>query len=200
MSVQQGSVAASVRRSVLDARPGAFFRRQDFDGTDRAVESALSRLAAEGELLRVRRGLYWRGKATRFGMTRPSPFEVALAVAGPGAGPSGVAAAHLLGLTTQVPSVVDVAVAGKTPEPIEGIRFRSRPFERRQHDLRPTEVAILEVLRQPSTVEVPWPAAARRIREVLHTTAVRRDVVIDEAISERNRGARERALELAASA
>ena len=109
-TVSTESVAGAVRHRVERARPGTFFRRRDFEGTDRAVESALSRLVAEGELVRVRRGLYWRGKTTRFGMTHPSVLETAVAVGGPGTGPVGVAAAQLLGLTTQVPATVEVAV------------------------------------------------------------------------------------------
>lgn len=112
-------------------------------------------LAAEGELVRVRRGLYWRGKKTRFGMTHPSVLEAAVAVGGPGSGPSGIAAGHLLGLTTQVPSTVDVAVPGKTPEPMPGVRFRSRPYSRRERRLTPVEVAVLEVLRGPDAPTCP---------------------------------------------
>ena len=36
-----------------------------------------------------------------------------------------------LGLTSQVPAVVEVAVPGKTPDPYPGIRFRSRPYRLR---------------------------------------------------------------------
>lgn len=123
------STATEVRRRAVAAPPGSFLRRKDFDGSDRAVESALRRRVLDGELIRVRRGIYYRGKPTRFGMTRPSILEAALAAAGLGAGPAGVAAAHLLGLTTQVPGVIEVAVPGKVPEPMPGVRFRLRPFE-----------------------------------------------------------------------
>lgn len=56
--------------------------RADFTDSDQAVESALSRLVANDELLRVRRGLYWNGQSTRFGMTRPTKRQVALRAAG----------------------------------------------------------------------------------------------------------------------
>lgn len=192
------SVAGAVRHRVERARPGKFFRRRDFEGTDRAVESALSRLVAEGELVRVRRGLYWRGKTTRFGMTHPTVLETAVAVGGPGTGPAGVAAAQLLGLTTQVPATVEVAVPGKVPDPMRGVQFRSRPYSRRERRLTPVEVAVLEVLRDPHSAEVPWPRVEERIRELLADGTVRAQVLDAEATSEPRVQARERWAEVAA--
>lgn len=197
-TVSPESVAGAVRRRVERARPGTFFRRRDFEGTDRAVESALSRLVAEGELVRVRRGLYWRGKTTRFGMTHPSVLETAVAVGGPGTGPAGVAAAQLLGLTTQVPATVEVAVPGKVPDPMRGVRFRSRPYSRRERRLTPVEVAVLEVLRDPHAAEVPWSRVEERIRELLADGTVRAQVLDAEATSEPRVQARERWAEVAA--
>ncbi|MBA3741511.1 DUF6088 family protein [Sporichthya sp.] len=186
------SAAGAARARVQHARTETFFRRRDFAGGDRAVESALSRLAAAGELIRVRRGLYWRGKKTRFGMTRPSVLEVAVAVCGPGAGPSGVAAAHLLGLTTQVPATVEVAVPGKVPEPMPGVRFRSRPYSRREHRLTPAEVAVMEILRDPDSAEATWPQVAERIRDLIADGTVRAHVLDTQATNEPRVQARER--------
>lgn len=197
-TVSTESVAGAVRHRVEQARPGTFLRRRDFEGTDRAVESALSRLVAEGELVRVRRGFYWRGKTTRFGMTHPSVLETAVAVGGPGTGPAGVAAAQLLGLTTQVPATVEVAVPGKAPDPMSGARFRSRPYSRRERRLTPIEVAVLEVLRDPHAAEVPWPRVEDRIRELLADGTVRAQVLDAEATSEPRVQARERWAALAA--
>lgn len=197
-TVTTESVAGAARHRVTKARPGTFFRRRDFDGTDRAVESALSRLVAEGELVRVRRGLYWRGKKTRFGMTHPSVLETAVAVGGPGTGPAGIAAAQFLGLTTQVPATVEVAVPGKVPEPMRGVRFRSRPYSRRERRLTPVEVAVLEVLRDPHAAEVPWPRVEEHIRELLADGTVRTPVLDAEATSEPRVQARERWAKVAA--
>ena len=153
---------------------------------------------AEGELVRVRRGLYWRGKKTRFGMTHPSVLETAVAVGGPGTGPAGVAAAQLLGLTTQVPATVEVAVPGKVPDPMQGVRFRSRPYSRRERRLTPVEVAILEVLRDPHAAEAPWSRVEDRIRELLADGTVRAQVLDAEAASEPRVQARKRWAALAA--
>jgi hypothetical protein len=180
----------------LRARPGTFLRRDDFEGSDRAVETALSRLAAAGELVRVRRGLYWRGGKTRFGMTRPSPLETALAVGGPGAGPAGVAAARMLGLTSQVPATVQVAVAGKVPDALPGVRFCSRPFTRRERRLRPLEVAVLELLRDPDAAEHSWRDVRSRVEELIAEGKVRQELLAQEVAQEKHRPARERWLAL----
>lgn len=186
------SVAGAARHRVAKARPGTFYRRHDFEGSNRAVESALSRLVAEGELVRVRRGLYWRGKKTRFGMTHPSVLETAITVGGPGSGPAGTTAAHFLGLTTQVPATVEVAVPGKVPEPMQGVRFRSRPYSRRERRLTPVEVAVLEVLRDPSAAEAPWPSIEKHIRQLLAEGTLRAGVLNAEATAEPRVMARER--------
>jgi hypothetical protein len=197
-TVSPDSVAGQARHRVSRAAPGTFFRRKDFEGGDRAVESALSRLAIEGELVRVRKGLYYRGKHTRFGMTHPSTLEAAIAVGGVGSGPSGVAAAQMLGLTTQIPATVEVAVPGPTPEPMKGVRFRSRPYSRRERRLRPIEIAVLEVMRDPDAAEATWRQVARRIRELVDQGVVRAAVLGPEAADDPRVVARERWAEVAA--
>jgi hypothetical protein len=196
-TVSETSTAGVVQQKIKSAPAGTFFTRADFVGPDRAVESALSRLTQSGELLRVRRGLYWKGKATRFGTTRPTPMQVALQVAGPGSGPAGVAAAHMLGLTTQVPGTAEVAVPGHVPEPLAGVRFRARSFDRRLRALRPMEVAVLEVLRDLDAVEVPWALAAQRLRELAGRGAIRAALLCEEAAEESVPAVRERLRELA---
>jgi hypothetical protein len=191
--VSETSVAGAVAYTITSASAETFFTRTDFSGSDRAVESALSRLAVSGELLRVRRGLYWKGKATRFGITHPTPLQVALRVAGPGSGPSGVAAAHMLGLTTEV------AVPGHVPEPLPGVRFRARSFDRRLRELRPLEVAVLEVLRDPGSMEAPWATVARRLGELADRGAIRVALLCEEAADESFPAVRQLLRELALS-
>lgn len=186
------STAAVVRDQVFAAGPGSFLRRKDFSGSDRAVESELSRLVLDGKLVRVRRGIYYRGKPTRFGMTRPSLLEAAIAVAGPGSGPAGVAAAHLLGFTTQLPGTVEVATPGKVPEPMPGVRFRLRPFGRRERRLTPAEVAVIEVLRDPGAAEASDDDIRVRVRKLVETGMIRASLVADEITEEHHVGARAR--------
>ncbi len=75
-------------------------------GNRAAVDQALSRLARQGLLLRVCRGIYVRPIATRFGVRAPAAETVIEALSslwGETIVPSGGAAANVLGLTTQVP-------------------------------------------------------------------------------------------------
>lgn len=194
------SMAAAVRERVSSSAPGVFLRRKDFVGSDRAVESELSRMVLAGELIRVRRGIYYRGRPTRFGMTRPSLVDAAIAVAGPGSGPAGVSAAHLLGLTTQVPGIVEIGAAGKVPEAMKGVRFRLRPYGRRGLGLTPVEVAVLEVFRDPGSAEMAWVEVEVRVAELIASGTIRASALAEEAAEERHVGARNlwRALHLVA--
>lgn len=72
-----------------------------------AVDQALSRLAKEGQLLRVGRGTYTRSVAGRFGTRPPSLDSVIDAIAatsGEVVVNHGAAEANALGLTSQVPT------------------------------------------------------------------------------------------------
>lgn len=168
-------------REQLAARPfDSFVWSRDLAGPQVAVETALSRIAAGPEpvVLRVRKGLYWRTRWTRFGPTRPGVLQTALEIAGPGAGPAGIAAAHALGVTTQVPSVHYVAVPGRAPRPMAGVRFLARQYHRRELGLRPIEVAVLEALRGGAVVvEFDWPDFVERISGLVEAGHVRLDVL-----------------------
>lgn len=88
-------------------------------GSRAAVDQAFSRMARTGELVRVGRGRYVRPRQTRFGMRIPSPSELVEAVAqatGEVVVSGGAAAAHGLGLTTQVPVRAVYLTSGATRE------------------------------------------------------------------------------------
>lgn len=189
------SVAHQVRERVQASPPRSLLRAGDFHGPTPAVESALSRLASKPQdgLLRVRKGLYWKPVETRFGPIPPAPMDVALVVAGPGAGPAGLAAASVLGLTTQVPSILEVAVPGRVPRPVEGVRFRQRGYHRRALKLRPLEVAILEVLREePVVTEVSSSELAARVRRLIEDGTVRLPKLREAVALERDTRVRSR--------
>ncbi len=97
-------------------------------GSRAAVDQALSRLARQGQLLRVGRGLYLRPIETRFGPRAPG-FEVVLGTLQQETGetitPSGAAAANKLGLTTQVP----VRTVYLTSGPSRRLRFGAQTIE-----------------------------------------------------------------------
>lgn len=177
----------SVRDQLAACPVGTFIWSRELAGVSTAVEMALSRIVAEehSPIVRVRKGLYWRTTWTRFGPTRPTERQIAIEIAGPGSGPAGVAAAHDLGLTTQVPSVDYIAVPGRPPRPIRGVRFLSRQYHRRELDLRPLEVAVLEALRAgPGVVEVDWSELVQRIRMLVEAGHLRIDVLSEAAAKE----------------
>lgn len=126
---------------------GTFVRVEDLPGTRQAAASAASRAAARGDLLPVRKGLYFKGVRTRYGMTAPGPVDVALEVIGrTGVGPAGYSAARAFGLTTQLPARPELAVAGPLPTGVPGVELRRRNNMARR-ELSHLEIALLEVLR-----------------------------------------------------
>lgn len=189
----RASIAAYVGQEVdlLPAR--SFIAVRDLEGPRNAVESAFSRLAADGTITRVRKGLYWKGTDTGVGMSPPGTEEVASAIGGLGSGPAGVAAAHSLGLTTQVPSIYLCAVPGRPPAPCQGIRFVQRPIGRLLLGLRPMEVAVLEVLRDgPPSLEFDWSRLEDVIGDLSDRGIIRLDVLDRALTDERHRDARAR--------
>ena len=191
------SVSQQVTRYVATLPEGSFVMVRDVDGARSAVETAFSRLAASGCLSRVRRGTYWKGIPTPWGMTLPRAEEVALALGGTGSGPAGVAAAHWLGLTSQVPAVYLAAVPGRAPAPWRHVRFTQRPVGRLLAELSPSEVAVLEVLRAgPATVESGWDELGSVVSRLAEEGKVSLPALHAAAVGEPHRDARARWTEL----
>jgi hypothetical protein len=179
------SIATDVRALVEGAPTGTFIRNSDIPGPPAAVNTALSRLSLrEPDLLRVRKGLYWKGVNSAFGPGRPVLLDLALQAArGRGAGPSGWSAANALGFSSQVPAVPEVAVVGSVPT-MRGVRFRRRNNLARR-DLNRWEIALLEVLRDyPRYVEVDPGDLADRVRSLATEGKVRLTEVKRAAESE----------------
>lgn len=203
------TVAERVRSAVTQASVGTFVTSRDVldelpVGSRPAVDAALSRLAEAGELFRVRPGIYYRGKSTRYGPTRPEPLAVAYAVCkergyDSGVGPSGYSAARRLGLTTQVPAREEVAVPGRAPADLPAVHFTARAGAARA-GLKDDEVAVLEVLREwPRFSERGWDALCEAVAELAASRRVRLDVLLKAARRERHSAARARVETLAAT-
>ena len=168
-------IAELVRERVNVAPAGAFVHTFDLVealGSRVAVEAALHRLTrSAAPLVAVRRGLYFKGKSTRFGMTAPDPLRVGYEVARTrgytsGVGPAGYSAARALGLTTQVPARHELAVPGRAPADLTGVHFTSRSSAGRT-GLRPLEVAVLEILREwPRYAEGTWATFCARVGDL----------------------------------
>lgn len=170
--------SARERDRILRSRD-QFWRPEDLSTSGSTTLHLLTGLVEAGELRRIRRGLYWRGGKSPLGMGYPRTVALIHELApGPGVGPAGLYAANLLHLSTQVPRRAEIAVPYRAPRDEQSIRFVARPARigRRQAELNPTEVALLEVLCSwESAIELPPTDAWRRLLELLESGAARAD-------------------------
>jgi len=105
-------IADSVRRRI--ARGGErLWRLDDFRRLPAtAVAQTLSRLTRQGALERLSKGVYYTPRKTAFGKSLPSPAAIRqLASRRSTVFPSGIAAANLLGFTTQTARRSEVATS-----------------------------------------------------------------------------------------
>lgn len=166
---------------------GSFVRVSDLPGSATARSCAVSRARQAGTLLQIRNGLYFKGVKTRYGITRPSSEDVATQVLGTtGVGPTGVSAARALGLTTQVPALPHLTIAGTVPSSVPGALVSKRNNMGRR-TLRYIEIALVELLRGDweRTVDDGWPALVSAVVAATHRSDI--DIV---AVGEVIRGER----------
>lgn len=163
------SADKSTRSYVMAAR-SRFFTVDDFSGTRSTVARALSRLADDGEMVRVKRGLYWRGVKTPLGMAPPTSAAILGAVYDKtaGVGPAWLDAARKLGLTTQISRKSTFAV----PYVVTGLPLifvnRARRTGRADHNLDDAEIALFEVLYDwNEVVELSTADAVERLRSLI---------------------------------
>ena len=77
-----------------------------------AVAQALSRLARQGKLERLSKGVYYHPRRTASGSSVPNPAAIhSLAAANKTVFPAAIGAANLLGLTTQAASRIEIATS-----------------------------------------------------------------------------------------
>ena len=150
-TIRPGNVAESVRRRI-ETGGDRVWRLSDFDGMPfTAVAQSLSRLSRKGLIQRLGKGLYYRPRETAFGPSKPNPAQIrSLAVPRHGVFPSGLAAANLLGFTTQNAARVEMATDGLSlPRLIVGrdtVIHTRRPEAWRTLSL--IDAALLEFLRK----------------------------------------------------
>ncbi|MDW7676650.1 MAG: DUF6088 family protein [Bacillota bacterium] len=141
----------------IDASPkGKAFVLSDFAdlGSYDAVKKAFSRLAAEGKLIRVHRGIYQKPNYNEFLQqdVALSPREVAEAIArayGWHIVPSGEAALNQMGLSTQVPSVYEYVTDGphKTIRHAQFVIKLKRRTNREISELSPKSALLIEAIK-----------------------------------------------------
>ena len=151
------------------------------------MAKALSRLARQGQLERVSKGVYYRSRRTTFGKSLPSPAAMRnLAAARKTVFHSGIAAANLLGFTTQTPGRAEVATVGFTlPKKLLGsdtIIHTRRPDT--WTGLRETDAALLDFLRRAGRTSELSPGETVRRTLVLFRDKGRFGRLLDVAGSE----------------
>lgn len=166
-------VAVRVRRRIAGGGE-RFWRFRDFPGlSPAAVAQSLSRLARQGEITRLGKGLYYCPQPTLFGTSTPNPATLRqMANEKGGLFPAGIAAANLLGLTDQNGARPELATCrSSVPRLLIGpeahIRTR-RPAAWGR--LSETEGAILDFLRRRGETSTLTPRAT--VQRLLKLCAV----------------------------
>lgn len=148
------------------------WRLEDFrDLPFGAVAQALSRLAKAGVVERLSKGVYYRARQTSFGKSLPNPAAIQkLAGRRSSVFPSGLAAASLLGFTTQTGARSELATSALSlPRKLVGqdtVVHARRPEA--WTELSDTDAALLDLLRRGCEAsELGDEATIRRVLELL---------------------------------
>jgi hypothetical protein len=171
------STASAVRRRVL-ASGDRIWRTEEFEGSRDAVQAELRRLVRAEELERIRRGVYWRGHKTRFGMAVADQAQALREVLGKQAaiGAAGWYATSLLGLSTQVSPRQVLAMTARPPAGFDHLHLVDRSQRIGRHDARLSslEVTMLEAIEGwEMYVEARPDRAVRRFLEMIGDGSVR---------------------------
>jgi hypothetical protein len=179
-SNSDASIAKKVRASIL-RRSNQFIYAEEFPPVP-AVRLELGRLAKKGEIARVRRGVYWRGRQTRFGMSPPERTDLVREIfRGEAVGATGWYATNLLGLSTQVAPAEAFAVTMRPPTSLGRVQVvdRSSRKARRTAHLTDLEVTFLEALEGwERYVEVDLQTATDRFISLVRHGQVRADRLV----------------------
>ena len=149
------------------------WRAHDFTGLPpTAVSQALSRLARAGQVKRLSKGVYYRGRPTALGPSRPNPGALRdLAGRSKPLFPSGAAAAGELGFTTQAHARAELATsASSLPRKLvgkEAVVHTRRPAA--WAGLSQRDAALLDFLRQAGRSSELAPDET--VRRTLHLLA-----------------------------
>ena len=142
------------------------WRFEDFrDVPVSAVAQALSRLARQGRLERLSKGVYYHARQTGLGKSLPNPAAIRKLASRHPVFPAGIAAANLLGFTTQSARRGEVATSALSlPRKLVGsdtVIHTRRPEA--WADLSEAEAALLDFLRRGGrTSELSPEGTARR--------------------------------------
>jgi hypothetical protein len=136
-----------------------------------AVAQALSRLAKSGVIERLSKGVYYRARPTALGRSRPNPASLQKLVSPrQKVYPAGLAAANLLGFTTQSGPQLELATSGLSlPRKLvgnEAVIHTRRPEA--WAGLTEIEAALLDFLRRGGQLtELPPEETTRKVLVLL---------------------------------
>jgi len=151
-SPQRSRPIAKEIRERIEGGGERLWRYDDFgDLSVSAVAQALSRLARLGQIERLSKGIYYRSRQTALGTSRPNPAALRqLASTRHAVFPAGIAAANILGFTTQSARLGEVATSGfRLPRKLLGtdvLVHTRRPDAWR--GLSEADAALLDFLRR----------------------------------------------------
>lgn len=175
------SIATKVRKRIEEGGEDRLWSYPNFHGlAPLAVAAALSRLSKGPNALlkRVRRGLYYHPKKTRFGETKPEVTDVMVHLLrhrGIAYAPSGTAAYNGLGLTTQMSPKITYRVN----RPIRSVEPGRKFFGFKSVTLRPSyevegiassELTALDALKDLDKIPDATPGETiDRILDLIHS-------------------------------
>lgn len=171
----RNSVSNAVKMKIEKGGPDRLWTYADFESLPAmAVAASLTRLVKKGLLRRVRNGVYYKPRETRFGVTSPDCSRVAAAVLdrrGIAWRPSGLPVYNALGLTTQVSPVatfdVDRDVTSLRTNLGGRVRYRSVAAVKK---MRPEERAVLDALRDLRSIpDTPADVVLHRITDMFRS-------------------------------
>jgi hypothetical protein len=162
--MREKSITEKVRKKIEVGGTDKLWTYAHFESLPtQAVATALSRLAKEGVIERVRKGVYYKPKETRFGRTAPDGARVAVEVLKGRKtrwGVSGLPIYNALGLTTQISAVPTFDVNRETRSLHTGskTRVRVKARNRRVKDMTHEERGVLDALRDIKSIPDTDPA------------------------------------------
>jgi hypothetical protein len=161
--LRQNAMQRIARR--IESGGERLWRFDDFSGIPiAALAQSLSRLAKQGKIQRLSKGVYFRARETTFGKSTPNPSNLRN-LAARGVFPSGISAANMLGFTTQNARRNEVATSAMSlPRKLVGkdtIIHTHRPEA--WSSLAPPDAALLDLIRRrASASELSLDETARR--------------------------------------
>lgn len=151
------SYSEKIRRKIEKLSSGAVITVDTFPSSwpRNAVTRALSRMAKDGCIERVKRGVYSKSRETRFGKVKSSPLEILSKEVSEDENKcfGGLFLFNNLGLTTQVPSVVEV-LNNKSSYVVEIGETKVRYVRIRPQINRSTKhlIKLLEVIKESKKI------------------------------------------------